>query len=235
MNTHKILRELKSIDIGAIDPHNMARTLSRVLDLVIPALAELDAHPSQTVLSRDYEALYEHLKAGMEPFCLVDYDWVGAEKPSRDVARVHRFKEWDIQIGARGIGYGQLMSMDKAIHASELDALKAECERMNLEWVAPAHPSQTEDLFPAYRHDVKVRYGVTHAVGISPPWGIEHTALRFNSRSEAAAVCNELNRARSLSAPKVVETVPCPHLVNGSCPLHNLHCQYPKCTQPRTR
>lgn len=59
-----------------------------------------------------------------------------------------------------------------------------------------AHP-QTEDL--------EARYGVTHAVGISPPWGIEHTTLRFNSRAEAASVCNELNRARSLSPSKGVE------------------------------
>lgn len=214
--TDKILRELKSIDIGAIDPHNMARTLSRVLDLVIPALAELDAHPSQTVLSRDYEALYEHLKAGMEPFCLVDYDWVGAEKPSRDVARVHRFKEWDIQIGARGIGYGQLMSMDKAIHASELDALKAECERMNLEWVAPAHPSQTEDEHPGYR-----------AVLIA--------ALKMETPDIERLIKDcSMVVPKPLSAPKAVEAVPCPHLVNGSCPLHNLHCQYPNCTQPRT-
>jgi hypothetical protein len=43
--TDVILRELKSIDIGAIDPHNMARTLSRVLDLTIPALSEIAAHP----------------------------------------------------------------------------------------------------------------------------------------------------------------------------------------------
>jgi len=39
------------------------------------------------------------------------------------------------------------------------------------------------------------RYSITHAAGILPPWGIEHTKLRFNSRGEAAAVCNELNAA----------------------------------------
>lgn len=44
-----------------------------------------------------------------------------------------------------------------------------------------------------------VRYSITHAAGILPPWGIEHTQLRFNSRGEAAAVCNELNNRSPVS------------------------------------
>ncbi len=81
----------------------------------------------------------------------------------------------------------------------------------------PAHPSQTEDEHPGYR-----------AVLIA--------ALKMETPDIERLIKDcSMVVPKPLSAPKAVEAVPCPHLVNGSCPLHNLHCQYPNCTQPRTR
>ena len=87
-----------------------------------------------------------------------------------------------------------------------------------------AHPSQTEDLEARAREWLSTDYDVELQGSLEDA----DTTHEVMTRMLAAF-------ARTLSAPKEVETVPCPHLVNGSCPLHNLHCQYPKCTQPRTR
>jgi hypothetical protein len=64
--TDVILRELKSIDIGAIDPHNMARTLSRVLDLTIPALSEIVAPTAEETVDELMEFLEDYIEEGIE-------------------------------------------------------------------------------------------------------------------------------------------------------------------------
>lgn len=65
--------------------------------------------------------------------CFVDYDWRDGSTPSRDIAKVRRFKENDIQIGARGIQYGGVE--DFSLHGrTEFEAFAEECNRMNLEY-----------------------------------------------------------------------------------------------------
>lgn len=87
-------------------------------------------------LSKDYETLWSFVEAGHDPICLVDYKW-DENKVCRDIARIRRHEPFQIQIGARGIGYGSVDSWDEELGTSEKAAFIDECTRMNLEWVCP--------------------------------------------------------------------------------------------------
>lgn len=56
-------------------------------------------------------------------------------------------------------------------------------------------------------------------------WGI---AKATGERDRRMAADTE-ERLAAIAAPRAV---PCPHLVDGACPHHNLHCAYPACMRP---
>ncbi len=86
-------------------------------------------------LSKDYDLLYQHICQGHIIAAFVDYNFVGSTTPpSRDICKIRRFKEYDIQFGSRGIGYGDVTDYFKGTH-SELNLFLSECSRMNLEWI----------------------------------------------------------------------------------------------------
>lgn len=100
-------------------------------------------------MSKDYCALYDLLCEGRDAFCLVDMSFTNPDHVCRDVARVRRREEWRIDIGARGIGYGDVTPYGKNRHATERDALVEECKRMNLEWIAPISPEARDRAIEA--------------------------------------------------------------------------------------
>jgi hypothetical protein len=128
-------------------------------------------------MSKDYCALYDLLCEGRDAFCLVDMSFTNPDHVCRDVARVRRREEWRIDIGARGIGYGDVTPYGKNRHATERDALVKECKRMNLEWIAPISPEARDRAIEAldlskealpYAYDDRNGNTVT-------PWNLEVT------------------------------------------------------------
>jgi hypothetical protein len=100
--------------------------------------------PVSEAMSRDYSALYDLLVAGGEAFCLVDMKWKDEDKPLRDSARIRRHEEWSIDVGARGICYGDIRPYHKrnGEFKDERKELVAMCQRLSLEWLAPVDLSE---------------------------------------------------------------------------------------------
>lgn len=95
-------------------------------------------------LSKDYGLLFEYLQLGFEAACFVDkkFDIGKRKRTFRDIARVRRNGEFEIDIGVRGISYGSIMSHHKyesynPSGLSEKEVFRLECERLNLEWIKP--------------------------------------------------------------------------------------------------
>lgn len=89
--------------------------------------------------SKDYSKLYKLLCSGIEVAGYVDYQFrtsVGKYPPSRDLCKIKRRGEYDIYFGVRGIEYGSVSEFHKK-EDSELELLKLECERMNVEFIVP--------------------------------------------------------------------------------------------------
>lgn len=87
--------------------------------------------------SRDYVQLHELLCDGFIAVGFVNYSFNGSEAAiSRDVCKIRRFDAYDIQFGARGIGYGGVSDYLKDTK-TELDIFIEECERMELDWINP--------------------------------------------------------------------------------------------------
>jgi hypothetical protein len=88
-------------------------------------------------LSKEYKVLYDLLCEGYEIAAFVDYQFKSLEgkyPPSRDICRVRRRSEYDIDFGARGISYGSVSSYFKD-KKTEFELFLSECERMNVEWI----------------------------------------------------------------------------------------------------
>jgi len=85
-------------------------------------------------LSKDYEKLYELICQGHIAACFVDYSYRDDSKPFRDIAKIRRFEEYDIQVGARGIEYGSIRTFHKE-EGTEKQLFIQQCQRMNLEWI----------------------------------------------------------------------------------------------------
>ena len=60
-------------------------------------------------------------------------------------------------------------------------------------------------------------------MAVCAEWMREWSAQPFKSDSGASALTVAAGSRRV-----------CPHLVDGNCPLHNLHCQYPDCERSLT-
>lgn len=89
-------------------------------------------------LSKNYRLFYRLLVNGYIIVCFVDYDFNRHEKskPCRDVCKAKRFKEFDIQVGARGIEYFGVRKWDKE-KGTELQVLINKCKQSNLQFIKP--------------------------------------------------------------------------------------------------
>ncbi len=138
-------------------------------------------------LSKDYELLYKKICEGHEAFCLVNYDLRDGKEPLRDPAKVRRFGEYDIQVGARGIGYGDVRTFHKD-RGTEQELFIKECQRMNLEWVLPPAEIKEFDFHTMKRMEgVIKKHGIDETIRLYPEHkqyindavsrGIEKTAV----------------------------------------------------------
>lgn len=84
--------------------------------------------------STDYKKLYELICSGEAVPAFVDHLY-NKDKSDlcRDVCQVVRRGEFDINIFARGIGYGAIYPFD-AEHGSEFELFAALCAGLNLEF-----------------------------------------------------------------------------------------------------
>lgn len=127
-----------------------------------------------TYLSRDYNALYDLLCKGGEAMGYVDMKWPHDGSITRDVCKVVRFKEWDIDMLARGVGYGNVRKWEHrpTNGMSEREALIHECQRLNLEFLAPLDRSRMIEAGNAM-YDALRRYEMD--VDEDPPY--KHRAM----------------------------------------------------------
>lgn len=92
----------------------------------------LSSAPLTYRMSKDYDQLYDRLKAGGEALGVVPHKI----NDGRSGALIIRHGEWAITIG-NAISGGAVLPIANDGIATERDALKAECERLSLEWLAP--------------------------------------------------------------------------------------------------
>lgn len=161
-------------------------------DLHIPAYSEVIAslvhrimelaptQPSQTMMSTDYEALYELLCKGGEALGWIDHNMYPRKRnPVLIVAT-----EDGIGIGNSSVRYANRTSVN-----GEGGLFRKRCEGLNLEWVAPL-PSQTEGLEDLAREWVRETYGLNLAA---------NSAISFDTAEFVKLVAAF---ARSLSLPR---------------------------------
>lgn len=94
-------------------------------------------------LSKDYNKLYRFLvhipdlDETTQICAFVDHVWHGEDMPpSRDICKIIRFSEWDIQFQARGVGYGSVKEWKRSkAMLSERESFIEECKSLNLEWI----------------------------------------------------------------------------------------------------
>ena len=158
------------------------------------ALTALSAQ--QTYLSDDYEELYELLKAGGEAL-----GWIEGARLSgtriRQCAEMGRIGDWSLYIRGREHG-GSVNEDDKTEFNTECDAFKAECKRLQLQWVAPA-PSKVLELSDAETF----RRSERHAIDL-----IQQGVARHIAEARAIGYRDGLREARdkflsSSSSPSV--------------------------------
>ncbi|MEH0153756.1 hypothetical protein V6R21_06380 [Limibacter armeniacum] len=81
-------------------------------------------------LSKDYNTLYQHVCDGKVAACFVDYDGF------RDICQIIKYRDYDISICCRGIGYGNVRTFHRK-RGTEKELFIAQCEKLNLEWIKP--------------------------------------------------------------------------------------------------
>ncbi len=87
-------------------------------------------------LSRDYKKLFNLIEKGAEIAAWADYRSINKEKPLRDICSVKRWKPYQINIGSRGISYGDVYPFESE-EGPEIDVFIQHCESANLEWIDP--------------------------------------------------------------------------------------------------
>jgi hypothetical protein len=87
--------------------------------------------------STDFEELYRLICEGHTAVGFVDHRFDNhPELPTcRDVVQIKRRKPYDIQICARGIGYGSIDPWQQESWPSELVLFVATCEAIHLEFI----------------------------------------------------------------------------------------------------
>ncbi|WP_415913304.1 hypothetical protein [Neptuniibacter sp. QD37_11] len=91
--------------------------------------------------SKDYDHLYQLICMGHTATGFVDYYFPDDDGPYRDVVQIKRTEAWSINIGVRGMAYGDIMPFNQKDDLTELDAFKQNCKKCNLEWLPPTEPS----------------------------------------------------------------------------------------------
>ena len=128
-------------DMAIIGPNpsdDWHRRKRQVIENWDAALSSLSAQPAQTMMSTDYEALYELLCKGGEALGWV---WPKGKDAYRESAWMRMSdKRW------MQIHYVDEQGLSDAWESDEgKDVFITECTRLKLEWVAPL-PSQTEEV-----------------------------------------------------------------------------------------
>lgn len=87
--------------------------------------------------SKDYKKLFELICQGERIPAFVNYRFgvLDSDEPMRDICLIKRRRSWDVDFGVRGVGYGDIMDMDKKKHDNELDAFEKECKRLDVEYI----------------------------------------------------------------------------------------------------
>lgn len=86
-------------------------------------------------LSKDYTKALDLLTQKKDLICYVDYDF-SDNIVSRDICRVRRFQDYDIQFSVRGIEYGGIRGYNRE-DGTELELFQKECHRMNASFILP--------------------------------------------------------------------------------------------------
>lgn len=120
-------------------------------------------------LSKDYEALYELVKAGAEIACFVDYESsVNEQPPIRDICRCRMTDYNHIDFGCRGRSYGGTYPYETKTDfaGDEKKAFIWHCEVLNVEYI---HPSAAKE--EAEREAVEfVDWCNKHYIQFSSKW-----------------------------------------------------------------
>lgn len=109
-------------------------------------------------LSQNYELLYQLICQGNQLACYVNYESgrIIPDRPApRDICKVWREKEFDIDFVARGISYGSVRSYD-AKKGTEKEGFLRECVRMNVEFILPHEIKIGPLAIPPFFHTFKV-------------------------------------------------------------------------------
>lgn len=88
-------------------------------------------------LSTDYEALFDLICEGHTAVGFVDYRFDRGnpdEPPMRDVVQIRRHGEFNILIGARGIGYGSICPFQSK-YGTEREVFVGTCRAINLGFI----------------------------------------------------------------------------------------------------
>lgn len=91
-------------------------------------------HESVEIMpSKDYKKLFQFIVDGNTAVAYVDYDYRDGEV-ARDICKVERRGEFFINIGVRGMAYGNVFEFQRE-EGTEEELFIKECEGLNLEWV----------------------------------------------------------------------------------------------------
>ena len=85
-------------------------------------------------LSKDYATLFNLIQQGFQIPCFVNFDWDRKGDFVRDLCICRRYKEYDIQLSARGVGYGGVHPWNKE-HWDEKELFLKRCEQLDLEYI----------------------------------------------------------------------------------------------------
>lgn len=90
----------------------------------------------QYALSKDFDKLYDLICEGNTVVGFVDYKFQLDGKVFRDVCKITRYKENNINIGARGMRYGSVDDFDLYLDThTERSVFISVCIYCNLEWI----------------------------------------------------------------------------------------------------
>ena len=91
-------------------------------------------------LSKNYTDLYKEICKGKVIAGFVDFKFNSTVRPAdkppfRDICRVKRYEQWNIDIGVRGHSYNDVGLYEKDQHITEVKAFVKACKAVNLEWI----------------------------------------------------------------------------------------------------
>lgn len=90
---------------------------------------------------KDYEKLYRFICDGGIAVGFCSYTRMNNEGVfeliGRDVCKIERRKEFDINIGVRGISYAGIMPFEKKHGISEYEMFRRDCLNVDLEFIDP--------------------------------------------------------------------------------------------------